>query len=729
MTLFALLFLRQAVPIDRLDTLARARDVAGLEAYLAPPLKTDDGVSPFRIVQTGGGYAAGSMGWHAKLLTPADGSAQYVVFSTPLIEEDAGELLFKVTPFGKLAFIPERDSLGMEMLSHKFDVRFVLPAHRVNVLDEFACRWRGEQGSDFIFRMSPTLTVSSITTPAGKAVPFAQAGGVVDVSCQGKDGKFVVAYSGTLQKPGFANQLGPSEATLSGSMWYPMIARRPSTYTITIHSPADWLSLGQGEEVSTKVVGDERVTAYDMKLPVVWFSATTGPYKRVTTRIDGIDFSTISEHATDEAMRKQNQADAEVIEFYSKTFSHYPFKTWTHVDSDQFQQGVGALEAYSFATYPSGGVGFQDTHEPSHCWWGGIINNDYLASIWNESFADYSQEMFKLDRAIGNREERHRAYVSHGTYSTAFAAAPMARSGQDIGGPATALGYVKGAYVLQVLEDELGAETFIKCLREWLRTNPVAHVGAWEDVEAVVNRVSGKDYKWFFDQWVRGTGLPDFSLTGGAWSNGKFSGRVAFQGPAYRLDTDAVMEYADGRRRFTRVLIDAANDGRFTIASAEKPTVVALDPFQKIARRRGGGSTPVAIRGFSRELTYVDPAKAGYLKALVTSSDSGAVPSDLNGAFLVGSPGTMPAMASLCLKAGFKVAGDRLTYDGTTIDLRHGGAMAVVDVPGGHCMIGLGTCDGRPDTGRARLVLFDEKGRMLRAWTDPVDDGPLAVRL
>ncbi len=732
--MFISLFFQSGPPIDHLDALARARDVTALTQYLADPgVITEGGKNPFALLKTGGGYAMGQMGWHARLLEPRDGTARYVVFSTPIIVEDAGELLFRIDKGGKLVYIPEQDDLGMQLHDHNFAVWFDLPAHRVKVFDNFSCGWTGKEHPHFLFRMTPTLQVSSVTTVDSKPVQWAQAGGVVAISAP-KVNRFMVTYSGDLVKPGFAKQIGPDEATLSGSMWYPMIARHPTTYSIVIHAPVNWLALAQGRLRETKVEGNERVTLFEMDRPVCWFSATAGPYRQVTTRINGIDFSTISASASDDAMRRQNENNAEVIDFYSKTFGKYPFDRWTTVDSTQFQEGVGALEAYSFATYPAGGVPFLDTHEPAHTWWGGIINNDYLQSIWNESFADYSQVMFNVDQPVGNREERHRAYFPHNGYSPDFDAAPMARSGQDIGPPATALGYAKGAYVLQVLEDELSADTFIQCLQEWIRSNPLGHIGAWEDFEHVVDRVAGRDLTWFFDEWVRGKGLPNFSLVDGAWDDehSRFSGKVAFQGPAYRLDLDAVLEYPSGGRSYTRVSIDPSTGGRFTIVSKERPVVVALDPFYKIARRHAPSYVPVTLSGFSRSQVIVDPATPSWLRP-VTGGAGELRPIgdsfDLDGVFLVG-PATTPVIRTLGRSVGITVEGDQLTWEGTTIDLRDGGALAVVDLPGGkHCMIGLGTCSRAPLTGHARLMLFDGKGRMLRALTDPIDQGPLSVRL
>jgi hypothetical protein len=721
-SLLALAF--SPLPIDQLDAMAQARDVSGLSQFLANPATP----SPFNILKTGGGYAMGSMGWHAKLLEPKDGTAKYVVFSTPILVEDAGELLFRVNANDKLEYVPERDTLGATLDSHSFDVSFDLPNHTLFATDTIQYAWTPGGLKHFVFRISPTFKVSEIKDARGVPVPFAQAGGIVALSPDASLKSLTIAYSGTVDKPGFAHGLSPSEATLSGTVWYPMIGRRPTTYEATFTTPPDWLTLAQGDEISSEFNGTQRITKYKMDLPVVWISASCGPYKRVTTEINGIKFSTMSASGNDDEMRAQNENNAEVVDFYSETFAPYPFKTWTTLDSVQFRQGVGALEAYSFATYPAGRLPFLDSHEPGHTWWGGMINNDYIMSIWNESFTDYSQSIFKRDYPIGNMAERSDAYVADVGYSPAFDEAPLARSGQEIGPAATALGYAKGAYVLQVLEDQLGTSLFLRSLREWLKSNPSRHVGSWEDFEKVVDRVSGKDYAWFFDEWVRTAGMPDMTLTDCSWANGKFKGRVSFKGTPYKILTEGILQLPNGVSILFRPMIDPAKNGEFEIECPAKPLRAILDPYGIIARHSMPPPVSTTIRRFSRDKVYVDPRKPQTLSKLVTGTPMASLPEDLDGVFVLGAPDTTPAMQQLCRDAGFYVSGGKLTYENTMIDLAHGGAVALVDLPNGkHCLIGLGTVSQRVDFGKARLVVFDEKGHVLRAKTDPQTTGSLVV--
>jgi hypothetical protein len=65
-----------------------------------------------------------------------------------------------------------------------------------------------------------------------------------------------------------------------------------------------------------------------------------------------------------------------------------------------------------------------------------------------------------------------------------------------------------------------------------------------------------------------------------------------------------------------------------------------------------------------------------------------------------------------------------LTYRGTTIDLRQGSALALIDLGNGKkCAIGLGKTLMPPNLGRAQVGITDELGRFLRGETQPKKTG------
>ncbi len=736
-----LLFFQQP-DITKLDELAKNRDAAALTSYLVTVPKHN----PFNILQTGGAYAAGQRGWSAKSFTSPDG-ANFVVFSTPIIEEDMGELLFQVTPEGKLSYIRESDNMGVELDHHDFDLRFDLAGAKLIATDQVDCHWAVDMTrppSHFVFRISPTFTLRSLTDLNGKAVPFSQAGGIIAVAPKSTTLKFIAKYDGTTFMPGFDRQISDKEATLCGAVWYLTIARHPAPYDATIHCQKDWTALAQGDLVSTSIEGEEKITKFHNPLPVVWYGATAGPYKTVVDKINGKEFAVMSSFMTDEQMHDQNLFNSEVVAFYSKSFMPYPFKRWTSLDSWQFHGGPGALEAYSFATYP-GGLPGQDSHEPSHTWWGGILDNDYLQSLWNESFADYCQGLFARNRRSENAAEFRQAFVSPQFANPAYNVAPLSDSGAEIGPAAAALGYGKGADVLQMLEDEIGTDTMIKCMKTWITTNPSRHIGRWEDFEKVVNQVSGKDMTWFFDQWVRRPGYVDMTLIDARFVDGRPEGHilggrrpgvdcfVKFNGQPYQINVDVLLQTKDGKSILTRALIKPNQNGvcQFTVPANRQPVLISIDPWGKILRPRTDDETAPSIDGSLFQFkTFASSAEPNFLAKLRIRNALTSMPDDLSNTFVIGSPETLAAIKPLCDKAGFHVAGGKLTYDGTTVDLSHGGAIALIDLPsGGRCMIGLGTCKYRPEMGNARLVVFDEYGRPLRTKTDPITTGKLAKQI
>jgi hypothetical protein len=177
------------------------------------------------------------------------------------------------------------------------------------------------------------------------------------------------------------------------------------------------------------------------------------------------------------------------------------------------------------------------------------------------------------------------------------------------------------------------------------------------------------------------------------------------------------MENATGARQ--SVMLDTkecAEDGSFTISILGfTPKKIFFDPYRRALR---AGPTPRfdSYGDLSQSMKiYRDPATPLYM----TSYESSATElGDLDRVLIIGHPDSTPKMKDLCVKAGFSVKGQNLTYRGTTIDLTKTGAVAIVDLgEGKRCGIALGKCDLSPKIGKASVGLVDDLGRMLRGAT------------
>src|SRR5205814_7693570 len=69
----------------------------------------------------------------------------------------------------------------------------------------------------------------------------------------------------------------------------------------------------------------------------------------------------------------------------------------------------------------------------------------------------------------------------------------------------------KGAMVFRMLRETLGKEKFNELLRKFLDQyrNKSASI---DDFERVATQVAGRNMRYFFAQWIEGTGVPEFSV-------------------------------------------------------------------------------------------------------------------------------------------------------------------------------------------------------------------------
>ena len=143
--------------------------------------------------------------------------------------------------------------------------------------------------------------------------------------------------------------------------------------------------------------------------------------------------------------------------------------------------------------------------------------------------------------------------------------------------------YNKGACVLHMLRGLLGDEAWWKGIRQYVAGHPFEVVET-DDFRRAMEAASGKDLKWFFDQWVYKAGHPELKVRW-RYEDADKTVRVRVeqtqeideQTPLFRLPTTLEVAEDAGRVRTIPIVIDG-DVQEFIIPAATRPRLVQIDP-------------------------------------------------------------------------------------------------------------------------------------------------------
>ena len=194
----------------------------------------------------------------------------------------------------------------------------------------------------------------------------------------------------------------------------------------------------------------------------------------------------------------------------TEIFGPYPFDKYGMTAVTPFQ--FGGMEHLTITTLHRAYKTNESIvlHELAHQWWGDLVTCGTWKDIWlNESFATYSEALWV--EWVGGAEALKAEMTSKlGFQYGSWTGALYDPEGQGFDLFANSV-YDKGAWVLHTLRGVLGDSLFFKTLEAY-RDRYRQASAVTDDFRAVVDSVSGGSFSWFFDQWVYGSGWPEYAF-------------------------------------------------------------------------------------------------------------------------------------------------------------------------------------------------------------------------
>jgi aminopeptidase N len=383
------------------------------------------------------------------------------------------------------------------------------------------------------------------------------------------------------------------------SRWFPFhdYAADRATSDITLIVPAGIQVAGTSDD---PVVGQpspkEGAVRYRFvhKQPVLVGNFAAGQYINKTLRFRNYELQLYAMPGSEKRIDTFAELTGHVLEFYAKKYGNPLFGNRlviTQIDDDSLDTysgpGMIFLSTKMFeTTRPVPEEKLQ--REIAYQWWGQSVGLKSFDDAWlSQGLAEWSAFAYReaslsaggLDAA--QREQQERALTFEQTASIARAPGAL----DDQSAAYQSIVFYKGSMVFRMLRETIGRDNFDRLLRTFLETYRGKNASI-DDFEKLASKTAQENLRYFFAQWVEGTGVPEFTVdyqiirTRG----GKFRtrGTVKQNLESLKMPVELMLR-AEGDNQQTTTRVEGRSED-FDFESNGQPLEVVVDPNNKILR-------------------------------------------------------------------------------------------------------------------------------------------------
>ena len=459
------------------------------------------------------------------------------------------------------------------------------------------------------------LTVNRVTVD-GRAVNFVRRPESIAIPLPVKraaTATYVVAvdYGGAVKDGLIARVDSAGRSTYFGDNWpnrarhwIPSIDHPSDKATVTwrVTAPSSQTVVANGRLVSTRPVRGstrtETVWRETRRIPVYLMVVAVAPLARFDLGDTACGLAEVQRCVPQFVYTAPEQRDmlpgpfvraGEIVQLFGRLIGPFPYEKLAHLQSST---RFGGMENASAIFYSDGSFRRRTmsdgliAHETAHQWFGNAVTERDWGHLWlSEGFATYFAALWTR-AARGDSAFREQMSGVRRTILADAEAVPKRPVIDTAETNYLALlnrnSYEKGGFVLHMLRAQVGERAFFDAIRAYYAKYRHS-TAVTDDFRAEVERTSGQDLAWFFDQWLRRPGYAEVDAT---WSYDGEAREVvvsvtqgarfgAFQIPL----TIAVGDSSSPMQRTTvRLAATAASPQTIRIPSANVPASVIVDP-------------------------------------------------------------------------------------------------------------------------------------------------------
>ncbi|MGG5208433.1 M1 family metallopeptidase [Chryseobacterium sp. MIQD13] len=368
-----------------------------------------------------------------------------------------------------------------------------------------------QKNQDYTVYIKYTARPSEVKQEGSAAINDAK--GLYFINAQGKD-------------PDMPTQIWTQGETESSSAWFPTIdkSNQKTTQEIYMTVPDKYVTLSNGLlKDSQKEANGLRTDHWvmDKRHSTYLFFMGVGEYAIVKDKWRNIAVDYYIEKEYEPYAKQIYGNTPEMIEFFSKKLGYdYPWAKYAQISGRDYVSGAmenttATLHGSDILQKPGQLIDentWEDTiaHELFHQWFGDLVTAESWSNLTvNESFANYSEYLWNEYKYGKDQADYHQMkdvnmyLTTPGNFEKDLVRFNY-DSREDVFDLVT---YQKGGGILHMLRNYLGDDAFFAGLNDYLKTYEYQN-GEAHQLRLSLEKVSGKDLNWFFNQWYFGNGNP-----------------------------------------------------------------------------------------------------------------------------------------------------------------------------------------------------------------------------
>ena len=413
--------------------------------------------------------------------------------------------------------------------------------------------------------------------------------------------------------------------------WFPTVDKPWNKSTLSMHitidPPVNVIANGELLDTVDNPVGSVTYI-YDHQYPIApyLFAFNFGPFEEygdVYNSIDGRDIP-IASYLIDDDATWAEQANAmmkDMLGVFEEMFGPYPFERY----------GMIAIQPFKFAGMEHQTISTMNrthflnervvAHELAHHWWGNLVTCEDWKNIWlNEGFASYAEALYtEVKYGIPQRDIVMKRFADRYFTEDSQTRYPIYDPPDEyLFGIAI---YLKGAWVLHMLRNIVGDDSFFAALRGYADQH-VYSTAVTDDLQHVFEQETGMDnLDWFFSQWVYQAGYPVYQIDSEvteAENQGMYDISLALRQiqtnapEVFQAPVEFLLRHEQGDTVFT--FWNDQREQNYLFSFESKPDTIIFDPDNKILKKFDDASSVEKMAGLPDRITlyqnYPNPFNA-----------------------------------------------------------------------------------------------------------------------